>query len=389
MRSVIQRKGHLQRLRNLLRTYPVVGILGARQVGKTTLARQLAAEGSRPAHHFDLEDPRDLARLADPMLVLPDLRGLVVLDEIQRRPDLFPALRVLADRPRRPARFLVLGSASPDLLRHGSETLAGRIHYHRLDGLGPGEVGSASARRLWLRGGFPRSFLARTSRESLDWRLALIERFLQRDLPQLGIRIAGETLRSFWSMLAHYHGQTWNAAEVARSLGVSQPTAGRYLDLLAHTFVVRKLRPWHENLKKRQVKSPKVYLEDTGILHALLNLPRQRDLDGHPKVGASWEWFALRTVVARLGARWDECHFWATHQGAELDLLVVRGRRRWGFEFKRSSAPSMTASMRIALCDLGLHSLDVVHAGSRTYRMSRDVRAVALDDVEAEIASLP
>ena len=385
---MIDREPHRKRLEALLRASPVVALLGARQVGKTTLARQLTERWSRPTTHFDLEDSRDVARLEDPMLALSKLKGLVVLDEIQRRPELFPALRVLADRPRKPARFLVLGSASPDLLRQSSESLAGRIHFHHLDGLRPEEVGKRSTQRLWLRGGFPRSFLARTARESIEWRREFIETFLQRDLPQLGIRVAAETLRRFWSMLAHYHGQTWNAAELARSLGVSQPTAQNYLDLLVATFVARKLRPWHENLKKRQVKSPKVYLEDTGVLHALLNLSDQRDLEGHPKVGASWEWFALRAVVARLRARWDECYFWATHQGAELDLLVVRGRRRRGFEFKRSSAPTMTASMRIALRDLCLDSLDIVHAGDETYPLAKRARAVAFADVGAEIHPL-
>ncbi len=381
---MIRREQHLKQLAAAIRANPVVGILGARQVGKTTLARQHASRLKQPTHRFDLEDPRDVARLEDPMLALADLKGLVVLDEIQRRPEVFPTLRVLADRAKKPARFLVLGSASPNLLRQSSESLAGRIHYHRLDGFELDEVGLRHANKLWLRGGFPRSFLARTAAESEAWRRNFIDTFLQRDLPQLGIRIPAETLRRCWTMLAHYHGQTWNASELARSLGVSQPTAARYLDLLVDTYVVRKLRPWHENLKKREVRSPKVYLEDTGILHSLLNLPSMRDLVSHPKVGASWEFFAMRAAIARLGARWDECYFWATHQGAELDLLVVRGRRRYGVEFKRSSAPTMTASMRIALSDLGLTSLRVVHAGEASYPMAAGVRAVALADLSTE-----
>jgi len=385
---VIQRESQLKRLAALLRVNPVLAILGPRQVGKSTLARQFADSTSRAVSHFDLEDPRDRARLQDPMLALSGLRGLVVLDEIQRRPELFQALRVLADRPRKSARFLVLGSASPELLRQSSESLAGRIHYHRLGGLGMAEVKPAAMGRLWLRGGFPRAFLARTSDESMNWRQQFIDTFLERDLPQLGIRISAETLRRFWSMLAHYHGQLWNAAEFARSLGTSQPTATRYLDVLVDTFVVRKLNPWHENLKKRQVKSPKVYLEDTGLLHALLNLPQQLDLERHPKVGASWESFAMNALIARLGARADECYFWATHQGAELDLLVVRGRRRLGFEIKRNSAPKLSASMRIALKDLRLDSLSVVHGGDVSYPMAAKVRAVALRDISTELRTL-
>ena len=385
---MIQRDPHLERLETLLRDHPIVGLLGPRQVGKTTLAQQLAKSTTRTVSRFDLEDPRDRARLDDPMLALSDLRGLVVLDEIQRCPDLFPVLRVLADRPRKPARFLVLGSASPALLKQSSESLAGRIHYHRLGGLRADEVKPEDAGRLWLRGGFPRAFLARNSAESMVWRQQFIDTFLERDLPQLGVRIPAEALRRFWPMLAHYHGQLWNAAEFARSLGTSQPTAASYLDLLVDTFIVRKLRPWHENLKKRQVKSPKTYLEDTGLLHALLNLPQKRDLEGHPKVGASWESFAMSAVIARLGARPEECYFWATHQGAELDLLVVRGRHRHGFAFKRHSAPVITASMRVALSDLGLESLTVVHAGDATYPMAQRLRAVPFPKLSTELRPL-
>lgn len=242
--------------------------------------------------------------------------------------------------------------------------------------------------RLFLRGGFPRSFLARTNAESMAWRRQFIETFLQRDLPQLGIQTPAVTLRRFWTMLAHYHGQIWNGSELARSLGVSQPTVRTYLGLLEATFVVRRLQPWHENLKKRQVKAPKLYLEDTGLLHCLLNLPTQFDLDGHPKVGASWESFAMGAVVSRLGARWDECYFWATHQGAELDLLVVRGRKRLAFEFKRTTAPRTTSSMRIAMDDLGLPSLRVVHLGDHTFPMAEKITAVAFRDLEANLRPL-
>jgi predicted AAA+ superfamily ATPase len=373
------------RLRRLLRVHPVVGILGPRQVGKTTLARDLAKRQARPATVFDLEDPADLARLADARLTLEPLRGLVVVDEIQRRPDLFPVLRVLADRPRHPARFLVLGSASPELLRQSSESLAGRVAYHELGGFSLEDVGNDRADRLWLRGGFPRSFLARTEREGDEWRRAFVRTFVERDLPQLGVTIPPATLERFWAMLAHYHGQVWNASEFARSFGVSDATVRRYLDLLSATFAVRVLLPWSENLGKRQVRSPKVYFADCGLLHALLGIRERRDLERHPKLGASWEGFALDAIVRRLGVEPRECHFWATHAGAELDLLVVRGRRRWGFEFKRTSAPAVTRSMRVALDDLRLERLDVVHGGPHSFTLAPRIRAVAfsrlLDDV--------
>jgi predicted AAA+ superfamily ATPase len=385
---VIERGPFLRRLRSALAEFPVVGLLGARQVGKTTLAGQLADRWPREVHRFDLEDSADLARLADPMLALRPLRGLVVVDEVQRRADLFPALRVLADRARRPARFLVLGSASPDLLRQSSESLAGRIRYLRLEGLRMEEVGRQNMDRLWLRGGFPRSYLAPSDAASLQWRVEFIETFLHRDLPQLGISLAAETLRQFWAMLAHYHGQLLNTSELGRALGVGHPTIARHLDALVSTFVVRRLRPWHENIKKRQVKSPKVYVEDNGLLHALLNLSGRIDLERHPKVGASWESFAMAEVVGLLGVRPEECWFWATHQGAELDLLIVRGRRRWGFEFKRTSAPEVTASMRVALRDLGLVRLDVIHAGEHSFPMAPKVRAIAARDLGSALKPL-
>jgi predicted AAA+ superfamily ATPase len=323
---MVERAGELKRLTELLSRHPVVGIVGARQVGKTTLAWQFAAVRRGPTTFFDLEDHADLARLADPMLALKPLQGLVVLDEVQRLPDLFPVLRVLADRPGRGARFLVLGSASPGLLRQSSESLAGRIAYHELGGLSLDEVGAGRADALWLRGGFPRSLLARSSAASLEWRREFIRTFLERDVPQLGFGIASATLRRFWMMLAHYHGQVWNASEFGRSFGVSDATVRRYLDLLSSALVVRQLQPWHENIAKRQVRAPKVYLADTGLLHALLGLGTRDALDGHPKVGASWEWFVIRELVRRLGVPREECWFWATHAGAELDLLVVHGR---------------------------------------------------------------
>ena len=375
---MVTRDKEVGALRGLLRRHPVVGIVGARQVGKTTLARLIVKERHGSCSYFDLEDPEDLARLADPMLALKGLKGLVVIDEVQRHPDLFPVLRVLVDRPTRRSRFLVLGSASPDLLRQGSETLAGRIVYHELEGFSLDEVRCKNHLRLWVRGGLPLSYLARSDAASSEWRRAFIRTFLERDLVQLGIAIPSGTLRRFWMMLAHYHGQVWNASEFGRSFGVAHTTVRHYLDTLASALVIRQLPPWHASIAKRQVKAPKVYIVDTGLLHALLNLKTLQELEGHPKVGASWEGFVLGQVMRHLGARTDECFFWATHGGAELDLLVVRGRRRLGFEIKRTSSPSLTPSMRNALADLKLERLDVIHAGQHTFQMEKRVRAVGL-----------
>jgi len=355
-------------------------------VGKTTLAKEVQARFPGPSRRFDLEDPDDLARLAEPKLALRSCRGLVVLDEIQRRPDLFPVLRVLLDRPGPPARFLILGSASPDLLRQSSETLAGRIAFHGLGGLALDEVGPEYSERLWLRGGFPRSFLAGGDEASADWRRDFVRTFLERDIPQLGFRIPATTLHRFWSMLAHYHGQIWHGAELARAFGVAQTTVRRYLDVLTGALVVRILPPWHEDLAKRQVRSPKVYIADSGLLHGLLGLATLEDLERHPKVGASWEGFVLEQLVVRLGCHPEETWFWATHAGAELDLLVIRGNRRLGFEIKRTTAPRVTPGMRSALASLRLDRLDVVHAGEETFPLRDGIRAVAfqrlLQDVE-------
>lgn len=383
---ILPRQRHLQHVRGLLAQQPVVAILGARQVGKTTLARQVVQTAAGPSTRFDLEDPDDLARLGEPKLALQDLEGLIVIDEVQRRPDLFPLLRVLADRPDSTTRFLLLGSASPDLLKQSSETLAGRIVYHELRGFALDEVGIDTADELWLRGGFPRSFLAPTLTASSEWRRAFVRTFLERDLPQLGIQVPSSTLHRFWRMLAHYHGQTWNGAEISRSLGVAGSTVRRYLDVLSGALVVRQLAPWYENVGKRQVKSPKVYVVDTGLLHTLLGLGTRADLERHPKVGASWEGFVLAELVTRIGARDDETYFWATHAGAELDLLIVRGNRRLGFEVKRTTAPSTSKSMRSAIESLGLERLDVIHAGEHSYPLGEGIRAVSFrrlfEDIE-------
>jgi uncharacterized protein len=374
---MIERPHHVAMVRRLLSEQPVVALLGARQVGKTTLSRQVARNYGASVEYFDLESSRDLAKLADPMLALEPLRGLVVLDEVQRRPHIFPTLRVLADRPRG-ARFLVLGSASPELLRQTSETLAGRIAFYHLDGLSLREVGSRRASDLWLRGGFPRSFVAKTLGASLRWRNDLISTYLERDLPQLGIRVPGTTLLRFWTILAHVHGQILNCSELGRSMAVSDATIRHYVDVLASTFMVRVLSPWHENLSKRQVKAPKIYIRDSGILHALLDIETMRALEQHPKIGASWEGFCVESLIAQLGARPEQCYFWATHAGAELDLLVVAKGRRRGFEIKRTVSPRVTPSMQVALHDLKLDSLDVIHAGQDTFPLAHKIRAVSL-----------
>jgi hypothetical protein len=372
----------------LLRQFRVVAILGARQVGKTTLARALVARRRAPVTFFDLENAEDLALLDDPLLALRPLRGLVVIDEVQRRPDLFSTLRVLVDEPKSARRFLILGSASPALLRQTSESLAGRIAYHELDGFSLDEVGAARWERLWQRGAFPRAFLARSNDASRTWRDQLIRTYLERDIPELGLRLPAPTLRRFWMMLAHYHGQVWNASQLARSFGVAHTTVQRYLDVLTETFMVRQLPSWRENIGKRQVKAPKIYVRDSGLLHALLGLSSARDLQVHPKVGASWEGFALDAVVSRLQARQEECFFWATHSGAELDLLVIRGRRRLGFEFKRGTTPAVTRSMRTAIDDLALQALWIVHAGERGGALDRRIRALPLGRVLEELKPL-
>ncbi len=381
---MISRAAHEASVNALLRQFPVVGLIGARQVGKTTLARRVASAAQQPVTFFDLEDPTDATRFSDPKLALEGLRGLVVIDEVQHSPRVFELLRVLADRPHNPARFLVLGSAGPDLLRQSSETLAGRIAYHELPPFQVNETGAQSMDRLWERGGFPLSFLATDRAASIRWRNAFIRTFLERDLPQLGVPAPAATMRRFWTMVAHYHGNRWNSAEVGRALGVSAPTVNSYLDALQSSLVVRRLAPWHENLKKRQVKAPKVYVADTGLLHALLAVDSDDALQGHPKVGLSWEGFAMQEVVRLVGADWGRCYYWATHQGAELDLLTFQDGRRIGFEFKRSSAPRFTPSMRSALADLGLERLFVVFPGDSRFRLGEETEAVGLARACAE-----
>jgi uncharacterized protein len=353
---------------------PAVALIGPRQVGKTTLARSMLAADS--TNYFDLEDPQVEAQLAAPMTALQDLRGLVVIDEVQHAPELFKVLRVLIDRPNLDTRFLLLGSASPALLRQTSESLAGRIEVIETGGFTIDETGAAQTGALWWRGGFPRSYTARDDAASRIWRREFIRTVVERDLPQLGIGAPAPAMYRFWSMLAHYHGQTWNAADPARSLGVNESTVRRYLDWLTQAYLVRQLPPWHVNLGKRQVKAPKIYVRDSGLLHELLGVENPAALARHPKSGASWEGFALDQVL-RI-ARPQQAYFWATHAGAELDLLMLKDDRRVGVEFKRADAPSLTASMRVALADLELDALYVVYPGPRRYRLAERVEALPL-----------
>ena len=374
---MIERPALQYAVRQALARSRVVALIGPRQCGKTTLARRFVSPDS--VNYFDLEDPVSLARLDQPMTALSGLRELVVIDEIQRRPELFPILRVLCDRDPLPARFLVLGSASPVLLRQSAESLAGRIEIVAMAGFSLAEVGSEAQARHWQRGGFPLAFLAASDEDSLAWRRNFIRTFLERDLPQLGSAIPAASFYRFWSILAHYHGQVWNAAEAARALGVSESTTRRYLDLLEGVFMVRQLTPWYANLGKRQVKSPKIYLRDTGLLHQLLGVRTEQELLLHPKSGASWEGYVIEEVIKAAAP--DEVYFWATHAGAELDLLLVKHGRRLGVECKRMDAPHLTASMQIALADLALDHLTVIYPGDRPYPLANHVSVVPLTTI--------
>jgi len=369
---MIQRNSIMASITTALGRSRVVALMGPRQSGKTTLARQFVPPNS--ANYFDLEDPISLARLAEPMTALQTLTGTVVIDEIQRMPELFPILRVLADRLPLPARFLILGSASPALVKQSSESLAGRMELIEVSGLSLGEAGMAKHAQHWLRGGFPLSFLAASDEDSFIWRKHFIQTLLERDLPQLGSGVAAPTLQRFWAMLAHYHGQLWNAAELARAMDVNEASVRRYLDLLDGVFMVRQLQPWHENLKKRQVKSPKVYFRDSGLLHQLLGVRSESDLQLHPRLGASWEGYVLEELLK--AHKPDEAWFWATHAGAELDLLMMKQGRRIGVEIKRMDAPRLTPSMKIAMEDLRLDELVVVYPGERRYALAAGVEVV-------------
>lgn len=378
---MITRTHYLETIRERLKSFPVVSILGPRQVGKTTLAREIAA--GQPSHFFDLEDVDALTRLAAPMQALERLEGLIVLDEVQRKPELFELLRVLADRRPIKARFLLTGSASPWLVRGVSESLAGRVAMVDVAGFDLEEVGEAEWRKLWWRGGFPLAFLDATDAGSRQWQEEFVRTLLERDMPQLGITISSVALRRFWTMLTHYHAQIWNGSELARSLGASEPTMRKYLDILSSTFMVRQLVPWYENVGKRQVKAPKIYLRDSGLLHCLMRQSEFADLEAHPKLGASWEGFALEQVLSITGD--SDAYFWATHGGAELDLMVLWQGRRYGFEFKYGDAPLMTKSMHTALRDLKLERLFVVYPGDVSYPMNEHTEAVGITNLRARL----
>ena len=374
---MIDRPFYLKQLSNALRRSPVTALLGPRQCGKTTLARMFAE--NRATIYYDLQSQPDLRRLQNPESMLSSQKGVVILDEIQEMPELFKVLRVLVDRPQNRSRFLMLGSASPDIVKKVSETLAGRVEFIELSGFDLQEVQADLLEKLWLRGGFPRSFLTKTDEDSLTWREGFIRTFLNRDIPQLGITIPTVAMRRFWTMLAHYHGQTWNASELGRSMGLSDKTVRFYLDILSGTFMVRQLQPWFENIGKRQVKGPKIYIRDSGILHSLLNLTDMHSLSGHPRVGASWEGFALEQVLQII--RPAQVYFWATHSGAKIDLFFLHRGRRYGMEFKFNEAPKITKSMRVALTDLNLDRLWVVYPGKHQYPVSKKITAWPLKDL--------
>lgn len=374
---MIKRKGYLSYLREALSRSRAVALLGPRQCGKTTLARELV--DIRSSNYFDLEDPSSLVAMADPKTVLEPLKGLIVIDEVQQRPELFPVLRVLLDRKPLPAKFLILGSASPDLLRQSSESLAGRLELIEMSGFDLSETGQAKADRLWLRGSFPLSFLAKSDSDSFSWRKNFIRTFLERDLREHGIELPSVTLYRFWAMLANSHGQIWNAAPTASSLGISAPTVRKYLDILTGVFMVRQLQPWHVNIKKRQVKAPKIYIRDTGILNSFLELKTASEILRHPSCGASWEGFVMEQIIRTFEI--DHPYYWATHQGAEIDLVFGNRGRMYGIEIKRADAPALTPSMKFALEDLKLERIAVIYPGKKRYSLHRQVEAVPFDEI--------
>lgn len=376
---MITRSKDISAVTNLMATFPVTAILGPRQAGKTTLAREFKAD-----HTFDLENPRDAALFAEPQLALEALSGLIVIDEIQRCPDLFPLIRYLVDH-RKDQQYLILGSASRDLIRQSAESLAGRIGYHELAGFRLEDVGSDAWRKLWLRGGLPRSFTAPSDEQSRLWLEQYISTFLERDIPQLGISIPAPTLRRFWTMLCHYHGQLINYSEFSRSFGVSDMTIRKYLEILEGVFMIRLLQPWHTNLGKRLVKSPKLYIRDSGILHHLLSIDTERDLAAHNKLGASWEGFALETAIRILNKRNEELSFWRTHAGAEVDLLWQSHGKTRAVEVKYSSAPKLTKSMVSAANDLALEHLWIIYPGDKSYPLAKNISTLPLTEAKRTI----
>ena len=374
---MLKRVKYKKYIKEALKRSRAAALLGPRQCGKTTLAREIVDKAS--PNYFDLEDPGSLIGLADPKTTLASLKDIVVIDEVQRRPDLFPVLRVLLDRTPLPAKFLILGSASPDLLKQSSESLAGRLEMIEMDGFDLSEAGQKEASRLWLRGGFPLSFLAKNDTDSFTWRKSFIQAFLERDLRQQGIDIPAVSLHRFWLMLAHSHGRIWNAAPFAASLGISQPTVRRYLDILTGVFMVRQIQPWHANIKKRQVKAPKVYIRDTGVLHSLLGLKTESEVFRHPGCGSSWEGYVIEEIIRSVEP--DDFYFWATHQGAEIDLVFFKGGRMYGVEIKRADAPTMTPSMRSALEDLKLERIAVIYPGEKRYSLHKKIDVVPFETI--------
>lgn len=382
---MLQRQTHINHINSLLRQFPIVVIIGARQVGKTTIAQQIRSHCQGLVHWFDLEDPIDLARLQEPMLALQNLMGLTIIDEVQLLPNLFSVLRVLVDNNKqKPGQFLLLGSAAMSIRNQAAETLAGRIAYYELGGFSMEEIENDQINQLWLRGGFPRSFLAESDQSSSQWREQFIRTFLERDLPQLGIRIAPQTLRRFWMMIAHYHGNVWNASELARSFGVSPKTINHYLDILTSTFVIRQVQPWHVNIGKRQIKSPKIYFTDSGLLHQLLGQTTMEQLESHPKVGASWEGFVLEQLLRILQVPSAQAFFWATHSGAEIDLFITYHGRRLGFEFKRTLSPQKTRSMHSAIEVLNLNQLYIIYPGDKDFIISDIIQALSINTIRSK-----
>ncbi|MCK4401116.1 ATP-binding protein [bacterium] len=378
----IKRIKELKMLKERLKENRVVAILGPRQCGKTTLSKQFSRNVSEEVHFFDLEDPRHLARLENPTLALENLKGFIVIDEIQRKPDLFPVLRVLVDK-NSSAKYIILGSASRDLIVQSSESLAGRISYIEMGGFSTEHLSAVTdIKKLWIRGGFPRSFLAGSEQSSFQWRQDFVTTFLERDIPNLGIKIPTRTLRQFWMMLAHYHGQIFNASEIGRSLSISDNTARRYLDLLSGTFVVRQLQPWYYNTKKRIVKRPKMYFRDSGILHALLSLDNYNAVTTYPKLGASWEGFAIQQAIEHLNLKEEETFFWAVHTGAELDLVFAKKGKLWGVEVKYDEAPRLTKSMKFAMSELSLSHLWVIYPGAGNYQLDKNISAVSIEKIK-------
>jgi predicted AAA+ superfamily ATPase len=378
MKLMIDRASYLEQLSSAVQRSPITALLGPRQCGKTTLARAFG-EG-RATTYFDLESQPDVRRLQNPEMMLGALEGFVVLDEAQKMPELFSVLRVLVDRPQNRARFIILGSASPDIVKKVSETLAGRVEFLELSGFDVRETGGKSLETLWLRGGFPRSFLAQSDDDSMIWREGFIRTFLERDIPQLGISIPAPAMRRFWTMLAHYHGQTWNASELGRSMGLSDKTVRSYLDILTGTFMVRQLQPWYENIGKRQVKAPKIYLRDSGVLHSLLNLPDLHSLLGHPRLGASWEGFALEQTLQIIKP--PQAFYWATHSGAGIDLFFPLRGRRFGVEFKFTEGPRLSKSMQVAVEDLNLDHLWLIYPGEHSFPVQRKISAWPLKEID-------